>query len=147
VFDPNDVTFSAYNVSTQTGIASATATKLTGLTTEVYDHGGFYDAAHSKWTPPAGKVLITGAVTYQGGVVSGGGIALQLWKNGSYFRSMGFSASPGPVGSVGGTTVQDISNGTDYYELYAYADGTGTKTVSAGPISTYFQGTYSKISQ
>lgn len=131
--------FSAYNAANQTSIPNATSTKLTGLTTEVYDQGNNYDATNSRWTPPRGRVNITGGITYTGGVVAGGGIAAQLWKNGAYYKSLGFAASPGTTGAITGSA-QDFASGTDYYELYCFADGTGTKTVVAGPISTFFQG-------
>lgn len=132
--------FTAYNSASQTGIASATATKLTGLTTESYDIGSFYDAPNSKWTPPVGRVTISGCATFTAGIAAGATVALQLWKNGAYFKSIGTASAPTNLitGACGSTT--DVANGTDYYELYVYADGAGTKTVINGPISTYFSG-------
>jgi hypothetical protein len=131
--------FSSYNASAITSFPAAVATKLS-LTTESYDIGSFYDAPNSKWTPPPGRVSISGCATFTAGVAAGATIALQLWKNGSYYRAMGSTSAPTNliIAACGGTT--DIANGTDYYELYVYADGAGTKTVTNGPISTYFSG-------
>ena len=132
-------TFAAYNSASQTGVAAATPTKIT-MTTENFDLGGYYDSANSKWTPPPGRVQISGAATVIAGVAAGATLAVQLWKNGSYYRSLGGGSVPTNIISGATGAIVDIANGSDYYELYFYADGAGTKTIAAGPISTYFCG-------
>lgn len=131
------VTFSANKNSVdQTGITSATYTKLTA-DTEDWDVGGYYDAPNSKFTPPAGKYIVDAGALFTANVVDQSLYRVAIYKNGTIFRSSGESAS-------GTTSLVQISvvvtaNGTDYFEAYVYGAGAGAKTVSGDPTGTYFQ--------
>lgn len=131
--------FSAHkNGTDQTGIASATFTKLT-LTTEAYDTGGYYDAANSKLTPPAGLVSLAVRAVFSGGVVGGSKYYVMIYKNGTRFKD-GILESPtgADVGPV--VSISDQCNGTDYYEAYVFGEGAGNKTVGGGTTQSYFTG-------
>lgn len=132
--------FSAHkNGTNQTGITSGLETKLTA-TTEAWDIGGYYDAANSKWTPPAGKVRLSGGAYFTANVVDQAIYLAVIYKNNSALRY-------GPALTSSGATTQgvfvdiiDDANGTDYYELYVSGAGAGNKTVDGTASLTYFQG-------
>lgn len=126
------------NGTDQTSITSATQTKLT-FTTEVFDHGGFYDAASSRWVPPAGKVMLLGAALFSAAVVDQNDYRCSIYKNGTRFKT-GTIRSSGTGALAPSVVAIDNANGTDYYELYGYGAGTGAKTVSGAAEDTYFQG-------
>ena len=132
--------FSAHkNGTDQTGISSATETKMTAGT-EVWDVGGYYDAANSKWTPPAGKVRISVSAYFTAGIVDQALFLAVIYKNGSALRY-------GPAIEASGTSttgvfadILDDANGTDYYEAYVSGNGAGNKTIVGTSSLTYFQG-------
>jgi hypothetical protein len=133
------VMFSATkNGTNQTGIADATATKIT-FTTEVNDVGGCYDAPSSRWTPPPGGVRLSAAVDVTGANASTGFI-LRLYKNGAAFKqtvAVGDASGQGRVF----ISANDVANGTDYYEVYFLGFKTaGTMTCQGGDTLSYFQG-------
>src|SRR5207344_3246510 len=62
-----------------------------------------------------------------------------IYKNGSGFRSVNLYS---PSTAAGATlSVDDIANGTDYYEMWAYVPSTGTPTI-AGGAGTFFMGVF-----
>lgn len=133
-----NISFSATKGTTdQTGILPSTATKIT-FTTEDWDLGGYYDAPNSKFTPPAGKYLITACLAWLGNVVDQNGYVIRVFKN-------GVTVNIATVESSGtGTTSTAISvmvsaNGTDYFEIYGSGAGAGNKTVLGAVESTFFQ--------
>lgn len=130
------------NGSDQTGIADITYTKL-DFTNELFDVLGCYDAANSKWTPPAGLVRIGLAITVAGAFtsqVSTTGPA--IYKNGALLSQLwapAISTSAGQYGQI--CRILDYANGTDYYEPYIYADVTsGTATCKGTTTESYFWG-------
>lgn len=138
---PVKQSFSAHkNGTDQTGVTSTTEIKVT-FTTEVFDVGSAYTAADSKWTPAAGKVLINAAVLMTNNIVDQQISFIVLYKNGSAFKRGGHAQQNGvSVGPM--LSVIDDANGTDYYEVYAYAEGAGDKTISGVAIVTYFMGSH-----
>ena len=135
-----NASFSAHkNGTDQTGISSATETKMTAGT-EVWDVGGYYDAANSKWTPPAGKVRLSAYAYFTAGIVDQALYLAVIYKNGSALRY-------GPAVEASGTSttgvfvdILDDANGTDYYEVYVSGNGAGNKTIVGTASLTYFQG-------
>ena len=127
------------NGTNQTGIVTNTETKVT-WSTELFDVGSYF--ASSKWTPPAGKVFVSATVWFSNSnLVDGSKIYCVLYKNGSAYKYgtqdiVGY----GNTGTSSAVTVVDTANGTDYYEVYALADGSGNKTVNGATTVTYFQG-------
>lgn len=126
------------NSVNQTGIVTATFTKVT-YDTEAIDVGGYYDTTNSRWTPPAGRYKIDVFIQYTAGIVSGFRGAAVLYKNGT-----GIGTSIVHFSSTAGSSVflSKIveANGTDYFEGWCYADGTGNKSIDGNPNSTFFQG-------
>ena len=130
--------FSAHkNATDQTGIANSTPTKIS-YTTELFDLGSYYDAANSKWTPPAGLVQISAALRFTAGVTDGGDVIIQVWKNGSLFRS-GYDYASGAGSGAATISVTDQANGTDFYEIYTVVVGT-TMTVNGATANRWFTG-------
>jgi hypothetical protein len=131
--------FSAHkNGTNQTGIANATFTKIT-FGTERFDVNGNYDAANSKWTPPAGKVLITGAVFWNVGTTVGNFI-LSVFKNGVRYDDQ-ITTNYTAVSALGNMiAIVDDANGTDFYELYGFGSTGTTLTIDGTASATYFMG-------
>ena len=134
---PPAIGFHAYkNGTNQTGISNSVYTKVT-FPTELYDRGGFYDPALSRWTPPAGLIHIDARAWTTGGT-GGSSAGLHLYKNGIIFKS-GWELSF--VGSQGHEiSVDDVANGTDYYEIYVYIPSASTAAVVGTLGYTYFCG-------
>jgi hypothetical protein len=125
----------------QTGVVSATPTKVL-YDTETYDVGSFFDAVtNHRWTPPAGTVSMTASMYGTGTIASGSSTALFLYKNGTAaFQIVAFGGTG--AGFASGT-FYDRANGTDFYEVFAYITTTaGTVTMSAAtaPLLNFFQG-------
>jgi hypothetical protein len=125
--------FSAHkNGVDQTGLVSGSFTKIT-FTTEVYDNGGYYDAANSRWTPPAGIVHIE-FQSLISGVTAASGLEAGIFKNGAINKrgvNVAVSTSDGCKVSL-----DDIANGADYYEAVVLYTGSG------GAANGYFGYTY-----
>jgi hypothetical protein len=128
--------FCANKNGTNQTISFDTWTKVT-LTTEKWDTGSYYDAANSKWVPPAGKVRLSAHV-YAYGTTGTTFLAVKLYKNGSAFSYGGIVTGSGALLLV--VAALDNPNGTDYYELYCYVSGTGTATISGSIVETTFEG-------
>lgn len=130
--------FSAHkNGTDQTGIASVTQTKLT-FTTEIFDTGGFYDAANSRWTPSAGKVIVSASAFLFSTLTTGGVCEISIYKNGARYKSADIGAAGGFDGL--NVTVIDDANGTDFYEAYIYGTTAGTFDVEGDAHATHFMG-------
>lgn len=128
------------NAAAQGSIASGTGTKVT-FTNEVRDQGGLYDAANSRWTPSAGLVFITAKLIFTAGVVDQAIIQCQIRKNGTNVAIESRNAS-GTGAQAVTTWVLDVANGTDYYEVYAHAEGAGDKTIGGQVTQTQFNGVH-----
>lgn len=121
---PSTPSFSAYAASTQSGLSSGVATKVT-LGTEVFDNCGCF--ASSRFTPTlAGYYQINGVIRATDSVAVTG-FSVMLYKNGAAYRN-GFSTGTiSNSGSINGT-VSDIiycNGSTDYIELFGLITGTG----------------------
>jgi hypothetical protein len=139
----NGPAFSAYRTGTQGGFASATYTKVS-VQTEVFDTNSNYDnATNYRFTPTvAGYYQFNAAVVATGTTLNY--LQAVLVKNGS---APGFTGSYVTTASgEGGSSVSALiylNGSTDYVELYAYAQVTGTFTIYGGsqPQSqTFFNG-------
>lgn len=122
----------------QTGIPVTTFTKVT-FNTEVADVGGYFDAAtNSRWTPPAGGVLLAFSLHFGAGNADGLRLG-SIFKNGVELARFGggtkFTASDGTVSG----SVVDVASGTDYYEVFAYSD-VGSGIVIGTVAETFFSG-------
>jgi gamma-glutamyl phosphate reductase len=134
--------FSAYLASAQS-LTSGVFTKV-ALNTEEFDtNGNFDNATNYRFTPTvAGYYQISANV----GIATTGNITTaigSIYKNGARFKDGNFtSASSSGTGFYSVVSALIYFNGsTDYVELYGFATGTGTitLTVNSGTLS-YFQG-------
>lgn len=118
----------------QTSITSGQMTKCT-YPTEYFDVSGFYDAANSKWTPPAGKVWLRASLNTQGTIaVNAVGIAA-IYKNGG----MIYHKQERAVANNNYLSIEclDEANGTDYYEGWFSQVVTGYVTFAYGAITQF----------
>lgn len=135
--EPLKAAFSAHKNGSNQSIGSTSATKVT-FGTELFDDGGYFDAATNyRWTPPAGRHWIgaRAATTGLSDLVS-----LNLYKNGSLFRKLdsretGTSENP----DLAGSTIVDAS-GTDYYEIFVDSASDSTYSVVGTATETWFEG-------
>jgi hypothetical protein len=137
----NKPTFSAHkNNVDQTGVVTATFTKVTA-TTEEWDIGSCYDAANSKWIPNiAGYCNLKGTLLFTANADQSATL-LAIYKNGSLYKTGALIRGSGTGNH--GVSVDAIAyaNGTtDYFELYAYQASASNKTISGLVEYTYFQG-------
>jgi len=120
--------FQAQGSGSQT-LPSGTATKLT-FATEVYDSDSKYDTSTSRFTPgEAGKffLFLNSRFNADNGSTSSQQYEVRIYKNGA-------QQSPTMINGVYDVTAQIVtnnlsgivtsSNSTDYFEIYAYLDGT-----------------------
>ncbi len=129
--------FSVVLSADQTGIASATWTKVT-FNTETFDNGALFDTTSNRWTPPSGLVMITAGVLFSANVVDQAQYQLAIYKNGTNVKAQLFLASG--TNALGcECSIVDSANGTDYYEIFVHGGGAGDKTLQAGAY-TFFMG-------
>jgi len=120
--------------SNQTGISSATATKIQFNSEDSLTTSGTWDSTNYRWTPGvAGKYLISLNVE----IVSASDTAKQciayIYKNGSsicyaYLNMNAFDLRSSGSQAIGAVTV-DTATATDYYEGFVYMQ-TNSGTVS-----------------
>lgn len=127
------------NNTNQTKDINSNLDKVT-FTTEVFDEGGYYDAANSKWTPPAGRYHISA----QAGVKIGTGYRtafVLLYKNGTLHRK-----SPGNWSDIDNADLMDQinvpveANGTDYFEIYVAVDAVAGTIIPGDIQRVWFSG-------
>jgi hypothetical protein len=130
--------FSAYQSTSQT-IASATHTKVT-IDTKEYDTNTNFNTTNYRFTP-----TVAGYYSFVLGIAAGNtgnGCVVELYKNGSIYKTAGSAINLTGFGNQTTGTAQAYANGTtDYFEFYAYqASGTSTTSFNSS-ASTYFQAT------
>jgi len=134
-------------LATKSGVdqaLSGLAMKIT-FPVVVFNNGQLYSASTSRWTPPAGKVLVRASVL----IDSHGQGGASIYKNGAEYKT-----ARGPFGEdAGGTadaattslvSVVDSASGTDYYEIYwttPYAGEEVEGYVYGQTYRTWFSGT------
>lgn len=131
--------FSARKSADQTGIVTGTATKLT-FPTEIFDFGGYYDAAQSRFTPPAGRYRLSAGAGWSTGIVDGRQVTVEVWKNGVVYRVFGTQVSGTTDNALVSGDCLAEANGTDYFEVYGTGLGVNNKTVIGTTSVTYFEG-------
>lgn len=133
--------FSAYRTVDQSGIPNGVNTQILWTNTSL-NEGGFFNTSLSRWTPPAGKCLITAQLYCSSGLALGAQLILMLYKNGAPVKQ-GLSFATGAAASVPCTFI-DNCNGTDYYEVYVFLVTSTTGNIYCGDATgayTYFLGT------
>lgn len=105
---------------------------------EVFDQGGYYDAASSKWTPPAGKYRVTAAFSVK---ISGGAATTIEIRKGGVGIARGFFQTTGGLTNHPTATILFETDGTQDIEVYAVqVDGTFSGNILGLITDTYFCG-------
>lgn len=119
--------------------AANTTTKVT-FTNAVFNIGGFYDAANSKWTPPAGIVHMQATlwISSTASTVTEG--ELHIRKNGNQFKGIFFDVAASLEENLTISLV-DQANGTDFYEIWAkITTGGATPVFQGSTLWSYWSG-------
>ena len=127
-------------MSAVTAISNAGTTKLV-LNTEEWDTNSNYDSATNyRFTPTvAGYYLITGSMFMSTATTARVGVA--IYKNGSEHAwqfTAGVSSGGGANPQV--STIVYANGSTDYFELYAAQNYTGSVNAANNSVLTWFSG-------
>lgn len=124
--------------SNQTGIVTATPTKVS-FGTEVWDNGSLFDSTTNyRWVPPPGSVRLTASLYLQS-PVDQTLFRLHFYKNGSEIKAFDLYFSSTAAQQIA-HSIDDECNGTDYYEVYVTQSTGSNKTVDGTTSVTFFQG-------
>ena len=144
----NAPAFMAYLSTDQTGITTATPTKIT-FQTELFDTNANYDnVTNYRFTPTvAGKYLLQTAAACKGATGTTSLTVLYLYKNGEAFaKVMDRYPTVVPTNTATNSSplmcIVDANGTTDYFEIYlAVTVSTGTATfISWTSTQTWFTG-------
>jgi len=129
----NKPCFSAYRATSQQAISSATNTKVQ-FNAEEFDTGNAYDSTTNFRFQPtvAGKYIISTGVALS----STANILLQLYKNGSSYKTLGTITNV-LMTNCNGSGIVDMNGSTDYIEIYVYSSV--ANNVSNSQTQTFFQ--------
>lgn len=120
----------------QSGIANGTFTQVLFDTVD-FDTGGFYDPVLAKWSPPAGYYHFTAQLTYSTSLVANNLYRSVIYKNGVALANTTLQPSVNglfsPIASF-----DDLAADGDYYSVFAWGGGSGTRTISSDPTGSYF---------
>lgn len=136
----NPVSFSVHRNAVNFAVNDNTPT-VVAFTTEVWDTNLNFDTGTSRFTPPAGKYQLTGAVCCAAGAgVDQSAIVVAVYKNGAQYKSGNFATMSGT--GVTGSAVSCLvdANGTDYFQLYVTQVSGAPMTMTGAATDTYFQG-------
>ncbi len=128
--------FSATTSTYFTTLPAGTATKIV-FDVESWDDGGIHDTATGRFQPPAGRYCVS-AVLHVGGIEDNTRLACLLYKNGALYRA-NYESVAGTGNQNASIDVVVSANGSDYFELYALAEGTSDKGVYGIAEYTWFQ--------
>lgn len=132
--------FSAYSGANQTGLTSASFTKV-ALTTEEFDTANCFDSTTNyRFTP-----TVAGYYQFNFNVyVTASNIAAAepfIYKNGTLFSSGQYVAASSGAMILSAHNIIYLNGSTDYVEFYIYAVTTaGTYTINSGRLYTYASG-------
>ena len=107
------------------------------MSTEAYDHGGFYDTSTGKFQPTiAGMYMFScgGYSSYNSGASGQERYAFSLSKNGSLNRISGGNYSDGDTPLEGMSYVEYLNGGSDYVVLSMYSAVAVTLGHSSHPM-------------
>ena len=134
----NIPTFSYYQSSAQTGLASGSETKITFTTSEFDTTGGMYSS--SRFTPTVSGYYQINACVYLSGSIAAS--LTEIRKNGSVLKFGDYQAFPSNVSETGASVSSLVycNGSTDYIEIYVFYAGTGTASTNATQPRTWFNG-------
>lgn len=108
----------------QTGLSNGLVT----FTSEIWDIGGYYDAANSRFTPPAGKYRLSVRMLVQTSIADASNYVGKITKNGVDWAMTQVRSSGTGAISILVTDIVD-ANGTDYFEV-AFLSGSGPNDIN-----------------
>lgn len=127
------------NGTNQSGVVNGTLTKIT-FSTEAFDIGGHFDTTNSRWTPPAGVVMLHAQMQITG-YTADADCSISIHKNGSATPIANFGFAPNiDVEAIAQVFAVDFADGDDFYEVQVYLTTASTGTVSGGATRTWFNG-------
>lgn len=131
--------FAHKNGTNQTGIVTATHTKVT-WSTEIFDTAGNF--ASSRFTPLAAGTYLIIATLYWTSMTDQAFMLPEIYKNGAFYASVNTLANG--VGDQGSSSMALLTmNGTtDYVEAFAYQNTGSNKDISGTVGGTYFCGAW-----
>ena len=136
--ESNVPVFSARKSGDQGGISDNTYTKVTGWA-EIFDPQSTWDNSNSKFVPAVvGRYLIIGTVYMSH--IGNANSRLAIYLNGSSIEEVQYNpgaTSQAPINVVG---VVDVTNSSDYIELYVYQPTGQTGSVYSAGIRNQFSG-------
>lgn len=134
VYGTTGPAFSAYQSSAQT-LGTNTYTKIQFQTEEFDTNNNFDNSTNYRFTPTvAGYYQVSGGIALGSSAAS---IGLQVYKNGTAFKSLGSSYATS-ISWLYGSCLIYLNGSTDYIELWAQTS-TGQALYTASAANTYFQ--------
>jgi len=134
----NTPAFSARKSGDQTSISAATYTKVTGWS-EIFDSGSVWDNGNSKFLPGVvGKYLIS-ATAYMSHVGNAHS-RLAVYLNGSSIEEVQYTPGADSQTPQNIVCVANVTNTSDYIELYVHQPSGSTATVYSAGIRNQFSG-------
>lgn len=134
----NAVAFSVNAGGVAQNVGTSSFTKVQFNAKEFDQNNNFDAATNFRFTPPAGKYVLSACVQYQASTDQKR-FATIIYKNGVALKNNNLLAS----GTEGiGTSVTCIvdANGTDYFEVWTWHDCGVTQVVSGASTDTWFAG-------
>lgn len=140
----NKVAFSVHRNASNFSLASSATPSVIQFTTKEFDQDSSYDAVTNfRFAPKPGKYCLMGAARTTGAVVDQGVIVVEVYKNGSQWKSGVFSTISGTGNAVGSfVSCIAIADPGDYFDLrVTQVNGSATSyTISGQETDTWFQG-------
>lgn len=128
------------NGSAQGSIVTATNTKIT-FTTEALDLGGWYDAANSRWQPPAGKYGLACSLYWDSVLADQVRVLTRLYEDaGTTEVGRGQHVSSGTDDQAVLAVAEVETDGSKQFQAYGQHHTGANEQVNGSAIVTYFQG-------
>jgi hypothetical protein len=126
------------NAVNQIGVVNQVYTKVM-FTAEDWDNNACFDVVNSRFQPTtAGRYSISAALGFNV-LVTNAYIKIAIYKNGAVFKEnvdLQYSTYSRNICISG---FVDMNGGTDYVEIFAYQDTTGSQDILGASKTTYFQ--------
>jgi hypothetical protein len=125
------------NGSNQITVVGANNNEKITFISEVFDAVNYFNPALSRWTPPAGIVILSLTATVNPNVTST--VLLSIWKNAGASSWSSYANLTNGTATSLSVQVIDFANGTDFYEPYILST-LGDTLVYGAATQTYFSG-------
>lgn len=140
---PTGALFSVHrNGTDQTGVATATWTKVAFTNEETDSHSFFDNATNYRFLPTvAGRYLISAGITFAS-LASGSLLAISIYKNGARYKDVLTTLG---VAGDGGTTISfpvSFNGSSDYVEIFVLHTSGVNKTIYGNTNLTWMSGVW-----